>query len=180
MTTQASILFRCPYCRLGEGDLTIDAGQVAIFALENPDAFEVRLQDLPESKLVVHNAESGAPTPCPHLVNYSIGVLLSEARDGDREMQGELSLLWKHQWFAENDFDEVVSEFLWHHLALEALRFGSYPRSLHHISHPNCTLGTEHGQGQSGWVLGVNAVIIVASEPVAFLEELREIEQIPA
>ena len=78
MTTQASLLFACPFCEPGRGDLAIVPGKVARFALDNRQGLELILQDRPELDLVVYNPESDAQAPCPHLVSYSIRVRLVE------------------------------------------------------------------------------------------------------
>lgn len=181
MTDQASILFCCPYCRSSMGDLAINAGKVAIFALDNRHGCEVMLQDCPEQKLVIHNPGSCAQTPCPHLVSFEICVLLSEIRRRGGRTQGKLSLTWRHPWFAEKDLDETVSAFLWHHVVSADVRSGPYyPTSSHQIAHPHCALGGQQGRARSAWVLCVTSAIVVAADSREFLEEIQEIEQVSA
>jgi hypothetical protein len=180
MTTHASILFRCPFCQRGRGDLAINPGKVVVFALDNRQALEVMVQDRPELNLVVHNPESDAQTPCAHLVSYSIRVRLLGTWKRRQRTQGELFLNWRHPSFARNDRDESVIAFLWRHVVLENPQSGLPPRSLHRVAHPDCTLGMESGPGPSAWVLQVNPVIIVAANVREFVEEVREIKRAAA
>ncbi len=176
MNDETEVLFRCPFCRCGEGDLSIHAGQVVAHAVKHPEENSVMIQERPDSGLLSHSHSPCAETPCPHLVILWIGIHLHEVLEEELTSRGELFLMWENPWFAANDQQRAVSGILW-----DDDEFGgAYPRRLHDTADSYRTISVETEDPRVEWVLDVQILVKVALDPVAFLEEVRRaISQMP-
>lgn len=165
-------LFECPYCENDQGDLFLDAEQLAAFARELPQPFNETFADRPEVKFLSH---SQGDRRCRHIVDVWVDVMCWEVGKERRKWRGEVFLLSGNPWLTATSANMAVRSLLNDYVAAEDFPFGHCPTSPHRIDDPNHEFYVEHGG--SKWLLAVNCVFVVAKDPLVFLGELSAINQ---
>jgi hypothetical protein len=166
--------FRCPYCpRTGVGTVAIDVDQAVRAANKRPHAKHVEV-DIPAgdpSGIILFAPDRPSGKPCEHVISLLIDV---EVRNFHSNAEFETLLSrtgnFDHPWFAENDPDKDLNIFLWTDVN------GGDETAFHPVSPFRIHLLPSLWKKVKGTSLRVLAsgTIIVAMQPLVFLEELRE------
>lgn len=107
LQTSDSVLrfHRCPYCRLGDGDIFVNLEQAATL----PRDTDVLIGADPNPSVVLFRRGFVGTNPCPHAVFLLIDIILASKKNSDVQH----CFTWRHPWFDESDTDGLAKDFMW-------------------------------------------------------------------
>ena len=191
---------QCPYCLRGRGVIAIDLAKVLaqrpdppqpVFTPRPPITGDPKVDMLAELEymeeinttehhtinleepdgIFIFDPDASAEGPCRHTIYLypEVEAVYHESLASEPS-RWEYGGIWNHPWFAEHDHDEYAREGMWDLIEWLPRRPPDLrPTQPHVVRKFSRSWKSRRGR----WNIWVEPIVVLALEPVAFLEELR-------